>query len=63
MRGQYQVPKHMKKGDNSEAEVNFQPGSGIQGDVHLRHHSLKNHLKRLRMVEKIRVSTKKKIII
>lgn len=30
IRGQYRVPKHMKKGDNSEAEMNFKTGSGIQ---------------------------------
>lgn len=43
MREQYHVPKYTKKGDNSEAEVNFQTGSKMQRDIHLRHHPCKNH--------------------
>lgn len=43
MLGQYYVPIYIIKGDNSEAEVNFQTGSGMQRDIDLGHHSCENH--------------------
>lgn len=59
MRGQYYFPKYMKKGDNYEAEVNFQAGSGMLRDIQLGYIPVKIIKVDSEMAEGLRVTFKK----
>lgn len=50
----------MEKGDDSGTKMNFQISSGGQRDIHLKHHSWKNHENKWRNGWEIMMTTKRK---